>query len=452
MASAVLMPRQGNSVESCIIGHWQKKKGDTVQVGDILFTYETDKATFDAEANISGILLDVYYNEGDEVPCMTNVCVIGSFGENTDEFDPFKTTLETEKAIISTIEDKSQAPDQASVSVPPQSISDAHIGISPRAKKLLETSHADYRMAIPTGPYGRIMERDVQQVIASGILFTRTAYRDVLGGSTGIYEGTGLGGRITTGDLSRKEAVSETNPAVESFENHPEYEIVKLSNIRKVIAKAMNNSLSTTAQLTINSSFDATEILTYRKKLKAGKEDFSLENITINDLILFAVSRTILPAFNNLNSNFLGDTVRYFKNVNLGVAIDTERGLMVPTIFGAEKKSLNDISKEVKSLAKACQTGTINPDLLKGASFTVTNLGSFGIESFTPVLNAPQVAILGVNNVTQRARKTDDGYEFYPAMGMSLTFDHQAVDGAPAAKFLQALCKNLENFNILLAI
>jgi pyruvate dehydrogenase E2 component (dihydrolipoamide acetyltransferase) len=140
----------------------------------------------------------------------------------------------------------------------------------------------------------------------------------------------------------------------------------------------------------------------------------------------------------------------YYKNVHIGVAVDTDRGLMVPTLFNADLKSLNEISKEIKMLVKECQKGTISPDLLKGGTFTITNLGTLDIESFTPVINPPQTGILGVNNITQRVREIDGEYEYYPAMGLSLTFDHRAVDGAPAGKFLKELKVNLESFEALL--
>ena len=175
-----------------------------------------------------------------------------------------------------------------------------------------------------------------------------------------------------------------------------------------------------------------------------------LANITLNDIVLFAVSRT-LPEFKELNAHFLDDSIRYFKNVQLGVAVDTERGLMVPTVRNANCLSLNQISIEAKALIKEAQSGKISPDKLQGGSFTVTNLGSMGIESFTPVLNPPQVGILGVCTVTRRIRTVNGQDVSYPAMGLSLTFDHRAIDGAPAAKFLQALCNNLENFDLLLA-
>jgi len=153
------------------------------------------------------------------------------------------------------------------------------------------------------------------------------------------------------------------------------------------------------------------------------------------------------------NAHYLGDIgiIRYFNTVNLGVAVDTDRGLVVPTIFGADQLSLNGLAKQSKKIISEAQSGSIDPDKLKGGTFTVTNLGSLGVESFTPVINPPQTCILGVNNITRRIKQVNGQDIFYDCMGLSLTFDHRALDGAPAARFLKDLCANLENFDLLLA-
>jgi len=453
-ATPVIMPRQGQSVESCIISKWHKQKGDKVQVGDILFTYETDKATFDEEAKVEGILLDIFFEEGDDVPVLTNVCVIGEEGADASVFDPRKQA--GDKPAEKTAETEIPAP-QAETAAPVQqpmaAVDGERIKISPRARNLAERTGVDYRYANPTGPYGRIIERDILAMQETGPFVTASA-RDEYQKLDRKVVGTGLGGRITTEDLQK----AATGPAAASVEApvaapapaEEDYVDVKLPNIRKVIAKAMHQSLSTTAQLTLNTSFDATDILNYRKKVKENRERLGLENITLNDIILYAVSRTILD-HKELNAHFLDDKMRIFNNVHLGIAVDTDRGLMVPTIFNANKKSLNEISKEAKALVNSCKQGTISPDLLKGASFTITNLGTLDIESFTPVLNPPQTGILGVNTVVQRAKEVNGEIVYYPAMGLSLTFDHRALDGAPAARFLKDLKTNLENFSILLA-
>ena len=444
MADAVIMPKQGQSVESCIIAKWHKKKGDKVNVGDMLFTYETDKATFDEESKYEGTLLDVFFDEGDDVPCLTNVCVIGKEGASTAEFNPGGAAAPAAETVVA-----SAAPvvPVAPVAQAQATVNNAGIvKASPRAKNLAQRAGVDYTLATPTGPYGRIIERDINNLIENGPTYTKAA-ASLANGQTPA--GTGIGGRITVDDLNAKPAASVAN-APAAAAPVAETEEVKIPNIRKVIAKSMHASLSTMAQLTLNSSFDATEIMNFRANLKAKKDVLGLENITLNDIVLYAVSRTLLN-HRDLNAHFHDDKMVYYNTVNLGVAVDTPRGLMVPTIFNAERKSLNQIAKESKMLAKQCQEGSVAPDLLTGGSFTVTNLGSLGVESFTPVINPPQTGILGVNNITQRAKEVDGEIKFYPAMGLSLTFDHRAVDGAPAAKFLKELAANLESFSVLLA-
>ncbi len=458
MATPVLMPQTGNSVESCIISKWHKKKGEKVNEGDVLFTYETDKAAFEEEAKVGGILLDVFFNEDDDVPVLTNVCVIGSEGEDTSEFNPNvgnevkNDALEKKDTSIEVVSPEYVETPTPSINAVAFNLKQGEkIKISPRAKNLAERANVDSRYANPTGPYGRIIERDVETLIQSGPVATSAAKEAYMGMNAGsVITGTGLGGRITTSDIEALSKNAATSILGREALAQPEYEEVKLTNIRKVIAKAMQNSLSSTAQLTLNTSFDATDILNYRNKIKANMEKLGLQNITLNDMVLYAVSRTLLK-HKELNAHLIDDKMHIFNNVQLGLAIDTERGLMVPTIFNSNLKSLNEISCEVKSLADECKKGSISPDYLKGGSFTITNLGALGIESFTPVLNAPQTGILGVSTITQRVKEVKGEYVNYSAMGLSLTFDHRAVDGAPAARFLQDLCASLENFSVLLA-
>ena len=422
------MPRQGQSVESCIITEWKKKVGDKVAVKDELFSYETDKSSFDELSEVEGTLLAVFASEGDDVECLRPVCVIGNEGEDISALIPKDGSAPAEEAKPEEKKEdaaKPEAPKAEAVSTAADN-SDGRMKISPRARHLAERTDADLSRAVPTGPNGRIIERDVNALLDKG---------------------------WTNAD--KAEVKAEPSPAAKAEapaakpENTAEYTDVKLPNIRKVIARSMHASLSNMAQLTLNSSFDATQVMAYRKMLKANAEALGMNNITLNDIVLYAVAKTI-PAFRDLNAHYLDDKeiIRYFNTVNLGIAVDTERGLLVPTVFGAEKLSLNDLAGEAKSVIVAAQKGQISPDKLKGASFTVTNLGAMGIESFTPVINPPQTGILGVGAVTYRVKA--DG-STYPAMGLSLTFDHRALDGAPAAKFLKALCDNLANFNLLLA-
>ncbi len=436
MAIPIIMPRQGQSVESCIITGWQKAVGDKVEIGDVLFTYETDKASFEEESTVEGTMLVQFYEEFDEVIVLVNVCVIGAEGESFSEFDP-RDDASTEVAETGAVEAEAEVvAAQPTVEVIVASASEK---VSPRAKNLAAKLNIDVKQAGATGPNGRVIERDIQKLKELGIFATSAS---LASGETLAATGTGIGGRVVVGDIGHK----VTAEVATTVPNELGYRDEKLPNIRKIISKAMMHSLQSTAQLTLTSSFDATEIMALRKKLKASDMD---TNVTLNDMILFAVSR-VLPKYPALNAHFLGDSMRYFDHVHLGLAVDTDRGLMVPTIFNADQKSLVDVSKAVKEVASLSKAGTINPDMLSGGTFTITNLGTFGIESFTPVLNPPQTGILGVNTITQRVREVDGNITTYPAMGLSLTFDHGAIDGAPAARFLKELGQALENFTLLL--
>ncbi len=440
MATVVIMPRQGQSVESCIITAFNKKVGDMVEKGEILFSYETDKSSFDEPAPEAGKILAIFREEGDDVPCLENVLVIGTDGEDVSAFAP-KSEAEVDSASTEAAPEVPKAEAVISVEAVATACAGGNFAISPRARLLAEKTHADLLKAVPTGPNGRIIERDVQKLVDMGLTVSPAAKDSY----SSAVEGTGISGKVVLADLNATVTANETMSAATELE----YEDVKLPNIRKVIAKSMHQSLSTMAQLTLNSSFDATKLMALRASLKSGAEKMGLPNITLNDMVLFAVSRVLLN-HKDLNANYLDDTMRYFRNVNLGVAVDTPRGLMVPTVFVANKMSLSDLSKSAKTVITAAQEGTINPDLLRGGSFTVTNLGSLGVENFTPVINPPQTGILGVGTITKRIKEVNGEDVTYPAMGLSLTFDHRALDGAPAAKFLKELCFALENFDILL--
>jgi pyruvate dehydrogenase E2 component (dihydrolipoamide acetyltransferase) len=420
MATPVIMPRQGQSVESCIITEWMKKVGDTVSVGDVLFSYETDKSTFEEEAKIDGTLLAVFYNSDDDVPVLMNVAVIGNPGESFAEFAPDGAVTAAPAAAEAKVAPVAETAPAA------QATAARAEGVSPRAKNAAEKLGVNPADAAPTGPHGRVIERDVLAL----------AKENRFGGDAVSHSA------ITT-PVAAKTAEA---PAVL---NATEYDEVKLPNLRRVIAKTMHDSLAEMAQLTHSTTFDATKMLTFRESLKTAPESMELPKITINDIILFAVSR-VLTKHEGLNAHMLGDKMRFFKHVNLGIAVDTPRGLLVPTLYAAETKSLGQIAAETKTLAKSAIDGSINPDLLQGGTFTISNLGLFGIESFTPVINPPQVALLGVCAITERIRTADGQITAYPAMGLSLTYDHRAVDGAPASRFLKDLVTALEHFDLLL--
>jgi pyruvate dehydrogenase E2 component (dihydrolipoamide acetyltransferase) len=454
MATPVIMPRQGQSVESCVIAQWCKKVGDRVAVGDDLFTYETDKAAFEETSEVEGELLAVFFEVGADVPCLTTVCVIGEPGEDVSGLRP-------DAAATGAPPVNAAAPSVAATPAGPAPVAAAaavadpgDLRISPRAKHLAERRHADLRKVASSGPKGRVIERDVQVLIDGGHLVTAAA------GSNHPVDtvGTAIGGRVGVADVEAPVAASAPAAAPPPATGGlPPSREEKHSNIRRLIARSMSLSLGTIAQLTYTASFDATEILAFRARLKKARETGLAETLglagadpTLNDVVLYAVSR-VLARHPACNASFRDDRTIYYEGVNLGLAVDTPRGLMVPTIFRADRLSLAEISVRAKALAADCQKGTISPDDLKDGTFTVSNLGSLGIESFTPVINPPQTAILGVDKLATSVRDVEGVAVPYPTMGLSLTCDHRAVDGAPAARFLKDLGTALENVPLLLA-
>ena len=432
MAQSVIMPRQGQSVESCIITTWHKKVGDTVAEGDLLFSYETDKSAFDEAAQVSGTLLAILFEEGDVVPCLENVCIVGEAGEDISALVASAPAEEAAAEATAVVEEVKAAAAPVVTAAPVQA--GELIRISPRAKNLALQTGVDMTKVAPTGPHGRIIERDINAALDAGFVANVAAVEAFLAGNPVVTE-------------EAAEEVVETKTAAVVSDDVRAYDEEPMSGVRRVIARQMHASLSEMAQLTLNASFDATALMNFRASLKASGEALGLGKISLNDMVLFAVSRTLLN-YPEINANLVDDKFRKFKHANIGLAVDTERGLLVPTLFASEKMSLADLSACAKSAAAKAREGKLTPDEMSGGSFTVTNLGSLGIESFTPVVNPPQTAILGVCAITYRLKA--DGTT-YPAMGLSLTFDHRAVDGAPAARFLSDLCRALENFGLLLA-
>ena len=431
MPIAVVLPKQGNSVESCVIKTWLKKTGDLVKEGDGLCEVETDKATVEVPAPASGTLLAIFRTAGEDVAVMTNIAAIGAAGENVSGMVPGAVSGSPEVQ-------KSGSPEAMPIAL--VSAPSGNAGVSPRARNAAAERGVEATALAGSGPGGLVIERDVR----AAPMMTPAA--KAVGGNV-PSSGTGIGGRITAADRS----ASQTSGLPDSRISGIPFTDIPVKGIRKIIAERMRGSLAGSAQLTLNATAKAMAIQSWRAKAKAQSETLGLPGITINDLVLFAVSR-VLPRFPALNAHFLGDSIRQFGDVHLGMAVDTERGLLVPVLKDAARKSLAQIAAEAKTLAKSAQAGKSTPEQLSGSTFSITNVGALGIESFTPVLNTPEVAILGVGCITLRPYQGTSSVEFLPSMHLSLTFDHQALDGAPAARFLQALCQAIEHIDVLLAV
>ena len=419
MAIPITMPKAGITVESCILTKWNVKVGDTVKVGDVMFSYETDKSSFDYQAEVEGELLAVFCEEGDEVSVLSNVCAVGPHGEDASCYAPNAAAA----PVAEEVKVEAKAAPAAQVASAPVAQAapkaDGKIFASPRAKNLANKLGVDLATAVGTGPNGRIIEKDVREASVN----PKVAAAPVAA-------------------PAEVKASAVDSADVKAFKDE------KMSNIRKVIAKNMVMSLSTMAQLTHTISFDCTNVMAFRKYLKDNAEKLNLPSITINNIIVYAVSR-VIKNHRDLNAHLInGDTMRYFEHVNMGIATDTPRGLLVPTLFGADLMSLSEIAVKSKKLSSDAVAGKLAPELLTGGSFTISNVGTMGIESFTPVVNPPQTGILGVNTLETRVKLGKNGEIIpYTSMSLSLSYDHRALDGAPASRFLKELKDYLENFS-----
>ncbi len=408
MAITVIMPKQGQSVETCIITKWYKKKGDMISIGDILFSYETDKAAFDLESPVEGVLLDIFFEESAEVPVLVDVAVLGNPGESIER--PHATKGTNASAKVETLHATSLqgiADETKSLNTLRDTDAASKTRISPRAKRLAMSKGLNINNIKGSGPNGRIITRDIENQVSD--------------------------------DLSIQDNIQKT----------AEYTEKPLSTVRKLIAKAMHSSLQNSAQLTHHMSADVRTLLEARQKIKRNLvSDKSQQDITLNDMVCWCVIRALLK-FPEANSHFLDDHINTFNKVHLGLAVDTTRGLMVPSVRNSDEMDLTRLSKELKSIAESCKKGNINPELIQStsATFTVSNLGSYGVEMFTPVINLPQVAILGVCTIINRPADIGNNiFGFIPYMGLSLTYDHRAIDGGPATLFLKEIKDQIEAF------
>ncbi len=445
MATIVVMPQLGNSVESCIIVEWMIAEGDTVAVDQTLASIETDKSTMEVPSTAEGTVLKLLWEEGDEVPVKDPLIIVGAPGEDISGLVPGGEGASESVEAAAAPGQAAAAPEQAAPAFATERATGA---VSPRARALAASSGVDASaIAEGSGPHGRVIERDVAAAIAAGPTLTSAARA----AGVSATEGTGIGGRVSVADAHRAPEASAPAavPAPAPAADFPGASTSSpLKGVRKVVAKRMMESLTTTAQLTLNTSANAAGILALRKKVKNADEALGLNKITLNDLVCFAVSRT-LPKYPVFNAHLEDGVLTEFEQVHLGFACDTPRGLLVPVIRSAQSLGLKAFSDEAKRLAGAAIDGTLSPDYLGGGTFTVSNIGSFGIETFTPVINLPQTAILGVGAITPRPVLAPDGaVGVQQRLNLSLTIDHQVIDGADGARFLRDLVAAIENIDV----
>ena len=452
MAIEVLVPPLGQTVDTLTLVSWYKREGDTVQHGEPLYSVETDKATLDVETPATGVLRRVTARPGDVVKVLSTIAVI-------EDKHEAKARAVNEPVPVSTL---------ASLST------SSRLFVSPRALRLASAEGVPLAEVKATGPEGAIVERDVraylqetgdrnQETAVSGQEAATNEVPSVSGNITPVARrlaeeagldwqviaGTGPRGQITKEDIEQaiEQRRGGRGAPVSSFQlpaATPAPQAVPISGIRGVIAERMVAGHSRTAPVTLTAEVDATALVELRRQLA---EDGVV--VSYNDLFLTVLGKA-LAEHPRLNASLDGDSIKLWPQIDIGLAVDADRGLLVPVMRGVDRKGLAQLAAETAALAERARAGKCTPDELTGSTFTLTNLGMFGIDAFTPIINLPECAILGVGRIKTQPVWIADHVEPHQMVWLSLTFDHRLVDGGPAARFLQRVAQLVEKPHLLM--
>lgn len=399
------MPKLGMDMEEGTLLHWAKKIGEEIKKGEILAEIETDKSTMELEATTDGILLKTYCEEGDVVPIGRAIAFIGAIGSAVPTLDAVQAPLTLSAACPAPA--ISAETHSVSHTVSGTAAGSKKLRVSPRARRLAQKNNVDLRAVTPSGPAGRIVEKDVRAFLQSTAAFPTHRVR-----------------------VRREDTVKP------------------LAGIRKVVASRMRQSLSEMAQANHRMDADMTNMAALRKQLNTSPE-FALSKVSYLDLIALACTRALMDCpFANVS--LMADGIHFKDYVNIGIAVDTERGLVVPVIHDVDQMDLRALRAQSKQMIDKARNGSLRPNDMSGGTFTISNLGMFGIDSFTAIVNPPEACILAIGRIADKAVVIDGQIAVRPIMTLSLTYDHRILDGAPAARLLQKIQFYVENPALLL--
>ncbi|CCW07045.1 MULTISPECIES: dihydrolipoamide acetyltransferase family protein [Bacillus] len=392
MAVEVVMPKLGMAMKEGIITNWNIKAGDNVAKGELIASINSEKIETEIEAPADGTVLDIAVSEDEGVPPGTVICYIGKPNEKVEMQE--STHVVEEKTFNIEVQNvQNQEPNG-------KEVAKQRIKISPVAKKIAKSENLDIKVLVGTGPGGRITKADVLKAL-------------------------------------------EVRGIVPEISEQEESNVIPVTGMRKAIANRMYASLQNSAQLTLTMKVDVTDLVALHKEIAKVVQKRYDNKLTITDFVSRAAVLA-LGEHKEMNSAYIDDAIHQFEHVHLGMAVALEKGLIVPAIRFANNLSLVELSKEIKNVAQKARAGSLSSDDMHGTTFTISNLGSFGIEYFTPVLNTPETGILGIGAIEHvpvyKGKKLKKG----SMLPLSLTFDHRVLDGAPAAAFLRTIKHYLE--------
>ena len=458
MATKVILPKLGQTMEEGTIVEWLKKEGDPVNRGDVLFQLESDKAVLEVEARTKGVLLKILLDKGTKAPVMTVVGIVGKPDEDIGDLlsevqgapaPPASPQVAPEPAATvpaTAASPAAVAPPEPAAELVPVHAEGERIFASPRARKLASEKDVNLAFVGGSGPNGRIIEKDILAFLERQPAATPLARKVAREAGLPLAQVPSTGVRLSAAQVLAARVPAQASLPTTSAEG----EIVPMAGVRAIIAERMGTSAHTTAAVTLQSVVDATEFVALRTKLKEAFAEELGFSIGYNDLLAVIVARCLVE-LPYMNVRLEPDGIRTLQEVNMGMAVDGERGLLVPVIHNADKMGIKEFAQAFRELVARARQGKALPDDLSGGTFTITNLGMFGVDMFTPIINLPECAILGVGRIRPEPVVVDGEVVVRQRMWVSLTFDHRLVDGAPAARFLQAIMRYVESPYLLLA-
>ncbi len=455
MAIELRMLQMDQTMTKGKIGKWLVKEGDTVTQGQPLLEIETDKVVHEQESPTDGVIAQLLAEEGTNVPVNALLAIIGAPGEEVArvaaDTPPDPVEVDTPPEPQASVQPAQPKATPSTTTVAPKA--------SPAARQLAEKLAIDLTEVKASGPGGRILESDVQRYIdlrgpapieeTTRLKASPLARR--LAKEHGVdlisIVGSGPDGRIVRDDVLQASAAAEA-PVIETPTLQQETEVIPMDGIREIIAERMTMSLQTNASVTLHTEIDATAFVELRGMLNDKLQTREV-SLTYTDLLVKVVANA-LGEHPRLNATLTDEGIHLLPEINIGVAVALDDGLVVPVIRNADKERVSEISEQVRGFAERARSNQLTPGELQGGTFTITNLGNFGVDAFTPIINPPESAILGVGRILKKPVVHDDEIVARSMLTLSLTFDHRVIDGAPAAQFLQTISSYIQDPYLLL--